>query len=138
MTNSALTMRTLASLISSGVGMVESLDITTDVLENPFYVDLLSKSKKDIQKGLTLSSSIQKKDKLYPILVGEMIEVGEETGKLSEMLEKGAKFYEGEVDAVTKNLSTIIEPVLMIIIGIAVGFFAVSMIQPMYSLGEFI
>jgi|SRR3989344_491672 len=136
--NSALTMRTLSSLISSGVSMVQSLSITGKVLQNPYYSNVLIFAEKEIQKGTTLANIFSKTEKLYPILVAEMIEVGEETGKLSEMLEKGALFYEGEVDAVTKNLSTIIEPILMIFIGIAVGFFAISIIQPLYSIGDFI
>lgn len=91
-----------------------------------------------MQAGAALSTIFTREEYLYPILVGEMAEVGEETGKLSEMLLKAALFYEGEIDAVTKNLSTIIEPLLMVFIGIAVGFFAVSMIQPMYSLSDII
>lgn len=137
-TNSAITMRTLASLISSGVGVVEALSITSKVLQNPYYVEALMRAEKEVQRGVTLASIFQKEEKIYPVLVGEMIDVGEETGKLSGMLLKAAEFYEGEVDAITKNLSTIIEPALMILIGIAVGFFAVSMIQPMYSLGDYI
>ncbi|MAZ40638.1 hypothetical protein CL654_00765 [bacterium] len=136
--NSALTMRTLSSLISSGVSMVQALGITSEVLQNPYYTNVLKTAEKEIQKGTNLATIFNKEEKLYPILVGEMVEVGEETGKLSEMLEKGAIFYEEEVDAVTKNLSTIIEPLLMIVIGIAVGFFAISIIQPLYSIGDFI
>lgn len=136
--NAALTMRTLASLISSGVSMVQALSITGKVLQNPYYSKVLRNAEKEVQKGTNLSAIFNKAENLFPILVAEMVEVGEETGKLSEMLERGAVFYEGEVDAVTKNLSTIIEPLLMIFIGVAVGFFALSIIQPLYSIGDFI
>lgn len=136
--NAALTMRTLASLISSGLGIVKGLEITRDVLQNPYYVEFLTSAEKEVQKGVSLASIFEKDTLLYPTLVGEMIQVGEETGKLGELLNKGAQFYEDEVDAITKNLSTIIEPLIMVFVGIAVGFFALSMIQPLYSLGNFI
>lgn len=136
--NSAVTMRTLSSLISSGVSMMEAIRITGEVLQNPRYVAVMEKAGKEVEQGAPLSAIFTREEYLYPILVGEMAEVGEETGKLSEMLLKAALFYEGEIDAVTKNLSTIIEPLLMVFIGIAVGFFAVSMIQPMYSLSDVI
>lgn len=134
--NSAVTMRTLSSLLSSGVGMVEALTITGRVIQNHYYQAILAECGVAISKGKPLSAVFKLHEKLYPILVGEMVEVGEETGKLSELLLKGALFYEEEVSQATKNLSTVIEPALMIFIGIAVGFFAVSMIGPIYSLSE--
>lgn len=130
--NSARTARTLSSLLSSGVDMLEAISITKDVLQNSYYKDRLKLAEERVQKGIPLSSVFAETD-IYPILVGDMIEVGEETGKLADMLLNLALFYENEVDEATKNISTIIEPVLMVFIGASVGFFAVSMISPMYS-----
>ena len=131
--NVALTTRTLASLLSSGVGVVESITITQDVLQNSKYKKVLNSTLADVQKGIPISSSFIENEKLYEPLVGGMLEVGEETGQLSKMLEEIAEFYENEVSQATKDLSTIIEPILMVVIGCAVGFFAISMITPMYS-----
>ncbi len=131
--NSASTARTLASLLSSGVDMVEAISITRDVLQNSFYKDVMAVAGERVQKGISLSVVIKEHDKIYPLLVGEMVEVGEETGKLTDMLKNVATFYENEVDSATKNMTTIIEPLLMVFIGASVGFFAVSMITPMYS-----
>lgn len=131
--NSARTARTLGSLINSGVDIVRALEITEDVLQNYRYKAVLKEAKEKIQKGDPLSEVFKAHTNLYPMLVGEMMAVGEETGKLSDMLFRLADFYEGEVTETTKDLSTIIEPILMIIIGIVVGFFAISMIKPLYS-----
>lgn len=130
--NSARTARTLSSLLSSGVDMLEAINITKDVLQNSYYKERLQVAGERVQKGIPLSSVFAETD-IYPLLVGDMVEVGEETGKLSEMLLNLAVFYENEVDEATKNMSTIIEPLLMVFIGASVGFFAISMISPMYS-----
>ncbi len=132
--NSARTARTLSSLLASGVAMTKSLEITKEVLQNSYYKDVIDNAIATVQKGGNLSKIFQDNDFLYPVMVGEMVEVGEETGNLSAMLVDIANFYEGEVDDRTKDLSTIIEPIMMIFIGAGVGFFAVSMITPMYSL----
>ena len=131
---SARTARTLASLLSSGVDIVMALGVTIDVVQNSLYKKSLEKARTAIQKGEAMSVVFVEHENLYPAFVGEMIAVGEETGKISEMLLGVAVFYEEDVDERTKDLSTIIEPLLMILIGAGVGIFAVSMLAPTYSL----
>jgi len=135
-TNSARTARTLASLISSGVPYIKAVDITQEVIQNSYYKSVLIKAGKNVELGLPVAKIFEENQKFYPIFVSEMIAVGEETGELGGMLMKVAIYYEDEVEQKTKNMSTIVEPFLMIIVGAAVGFFALSMISPMYSLVE--
>ncbi len=132
--NSASTTRTLGSLISSGVPIVRSLEIVSDVLGNIYFKEAIIDATNKVRKGGSLSETLKRYDNLYPLTVIQMIEVGEETGQTSDILARLADFYEEEVAQVTQNLSSIIEPILMLLIGGAVGFFAISMIQPMYSM----
>ncbi|PIP28521.1 MAG: hypothetical protein COX29_00740 [Candidatus Moranbacteria bacterium CG23_combo_of_CG06-09_8_20_14_all_35_22] len=126
--------RIYSSLLKSGVSSVESLKILSETLTNYYYQNAMKDSATKIQKGITLSSIISKYPKIFPVLVSQMIQVGEETGKTEMILLKLAEFYEDEVSQLSKNMSSIIEPILMIFIGSAVGFFAISMLQPMYSI----
>lgn len=132
--NSARLARTLSSLIESGVPIVKSLQIVSKTLINQYYTNSIDASIKEIQKGQTLSETLKIYPTLYPLLITQMMEVGEKTGTLSNVLKELATFYEDDIDNLSKNLTTIVEPVLMVIIGVVVGFFAISMIQPIYSM----
>lgn len=132
--NSASTARTLGSLVSSGVPIVRSLEITAETLGNVYFKEAISEAAKKVQKGSKLSEALAPYQNIYPSLVIQMLEVGEETGQTSDILQKLAEFFEEEVANATKNFAAVVEPVLMLIIGGAVGFFAISMIQPMYSM----
>jgi len=133
-TYSAVTVRTLSSLISAGVPIVRSLEIVAGTLNNIHYKNAIKDVAERVSRGSKLAEVLQDYDEIYPNLVIQMIAVGEETGETSSILAKLADFFEQEVDNATKNLSAVVEPFLMLIIGIAVGFFAISMIQPMYSM----
>lgn len=135
-TNAARTARTLSSLLSSGVDVLRSLHITGEVVQNYYYRQIIAEASKRVEKGEPLSGVFIERNDLYPILVGEMILVGEETGNIAQMLEQLATFYETEVEQKTKDLSTIIEPILMVVIGATVGFFALAMIAPIYSISD--
>lgn len=132
--NMARFCRTLSSMIASGVSIVKALEIVARTLGNSYYRESIMKASVDVQKGTTLSEFFSQTGKLYYPMMIHMIEVGEETGTLEETLRQVAEFYEDDVEQVTENMSTIIEPVLMLVIGGAVGVFAVAIIQPMYSI----
>jgi type IV pilus assembly protein PilC len=134
--NSARTARTLSSLLSSGVDILSALDIVSDVVQNTYFKDVLKEAREGVGRGEPLSVAFSRNEHLYPAFVGEMTAVGEETGQTNDMYKRLSQYYEDEVDRKTRDMSTIIEPFLMVVIGAAVGFFAISMISPIYSLSE--
>lgn len=133
-TNSAYTIRTLSSLIAAGVPIVRSLEIVSNSLTNVHYKKAIAETAEKVRKGAKLGESLEAYRNIYPDLVIQMMQVGEETGETSEILKKLSDFFEEEVTNATKNLSAVIEPFLMLLIGGAVAFFAISMIQPIYGL----
>ncbi len=135
-TYTARASRTLSSLLSAGVPVLEALAITKAVVRTHTFAKVIEEAEAHVKKGEPLSASFANYTNLYPILMSDMLAVGEETGKVAEMLRQVAEFYEGDVAQRTKDLSTIIEPVLMLLIGTAVGIFAVSMIAPIYQLSS--
>jgi len=134
--NCARFARIYSSLLRSGISVVVGLEIVSKTLSNVYYKDVLVEAIREVQKGVDLSKVIAKYPHIFPILVTQILEVGEETGKTETVLQHLAEFYEEEVSQITKNMSSIIEPILMLVIGGGVGFFAVAMLQPMYSVLE--
>jgi len=135
-TFAARAARTLSSLLSAGVAILDALLIAKEVVHAEAFAKVIEEAEVRVRKGETLSASFAEHTKLYPILMSDMLAVGEETGKVAIMLKQIAEFYEANVAEKTKDLSTIIEPVLMVFIGIFVGIFAVSMIAPIYQLSS--
>ncbi len=131
--NSAILIRSLGSLNSSGIPLIRSLEITSATIGNTYFKKALNEAAEKVKKGEKLSSTLKPYQNLFPFGVIAMMEVGEETGKTSVVLKKLSEFYEQEIIEATKNFSVIIEPILIIILGLGVAFFAISIIEPMYS-----
>ena len=134
--NAARTARTLSSLLTAGVDVMTSLSITAEVVQNSYFREVINTAREGVTAGEALSTAFVKREDLYPAFVGEMMSVGEETGTTADMLKRLAVYYETEVDRKTKDMSTIVEPFLMLLIGSGVGFFAVSMITPIYQMSQ--
>ncbi len=135
-TYSARAARTLSSLLASGVPVLQALSITKEVVHAKVFADVIAEAVVRVKRGEPLSAAFAEKTSLYPIQMSDMLAVGEETGKVAEMLKQIAEFYERDVADKTKDLSTIIEPILMLCIGVVVGIFAVAIIAPIYSLSS--
>lgn len=132
--NLARFARTLGSLLASGVNIVEALHISSETATNHYYQQALINVKRTTSRGSRLAVGLGKYKNYFPDMAVRMIAVGEESGKLEETLFYLADFYEAEVDNTTKNLSTLIEPILLITIGLGVGFLALSIITPIYGI----
>ena len=132
--NSARFSRIFSSLLKSGVPVVEALHITSNTLSNYHFKTALNSIAKHVQKGEQMQDNFLQYPSVFPAMVSQMIGVGEQSGTLSDVLENLADFFEEEVTNTTKNLTSIIEPVIMLVVGAGVAFFALSMMQPMFSL----
>lgn len=132
--NLARFSRNLSSLLSSGVSFVEALQILGQNTPHPSYASVFAAAVDHVKQGKVLSIFLEDFKRLFPPLVTNIMKVGEETGELDAVLREVALFYESEVDQTMKNLTSIMEPVLMVIIGIAVGALAISVISPIYGL----
>lgn len=125
--------RTFGTLINSGVPMMRSLEIVGETLGNAVLADAVERTRSSIREGQKLSQPLANSG-LFPSMVTTMIDVGEESGRLSEMLVKIGDFYDSEVEATVKGITSMIEPMLIIFMGGIVGFIAISVMTPIFKL----
>lgn len=125
--------RTLGTLISSGIPILDGLNITAKTAGNQVIEDAILKVRQEVSQGKTIAEPLSR-SKVFPPMVTEMIAVGESTGALDSMLGKIADFYDDEVDNAVSNLTAMIEPVLMVFLGVTIGFIVISMYMPIFKL----
>lgn len=130
--------RSLNSLLKAGVPINKALDITSSLFSNHVYADIFSLARERVEKGSSLEDALSGNLRLVPILVVKMLAVGEKTGNLEETTSHVARLYEQRVDGITRNLSTLIEPILLVFMGALVGGVALSVILPIYQLPNLI
>jgi type IV pilus assembly protein PilC len=125
--------RTFSGLIAAGVPMLEAIDITGKTSGNKVIERAMDDVRDSVKKGGSLTQPMTKVPEAFPVMVTQMIGVGEETGALESMMSKVADFYEEQVDASVKALTSILEPVMIVVVGAIVGFIVISMYLPMFK-----
>ncbi len=133
--NIARFTRVLSSLLKSGIPIVEALNVAGQSIPNSLYKQAITEASERVKVGKSLTEVLAVHERLFPFLVVQMLEVGEETGSLESILEQIATHFEAQIDATLKNMSSIIEPLLLLIIGGAVGALAYALIIPIYNIG---
>lgn len=134
--NMANFTRTLGLLLKSGLRVTEALSITAETTENLVYRKEYGLTAVSAERGEQISKALGKRSTHFPAMVIHMVAIGEKTGTLSDTLLYLAEMYEGELNDLTKNLSSILEPILMLVMGVVVGFVAVSVIAPIYEITQ--
>lgn len=134
--NLAYFSRTLSSLLEAGISIVEALDVAAGAMGNLAYRKDLEEAKQRIEAGESLGAVLKEKEAHFPPVSAHMVEVGEQTGSLSSTLLYLADFYEDDVDSATENLAEALEPILLIFMGVVVGFIAIAIILPIYKITQ--
>jgi len=127
--------RTLATMFAAGVPLVEALDSVGGAAGNAVFSEATEQIQRDVSTGTSLTTSMQSAN-LFPVMVLQMTSIGEESGSLDQMLGKAADFYEEEVDEAVKALSSLMEPFIIVILGVVIGGIVVSMYLPIFKIGE--
>jgi len=125
--------RTLGLLVGVGVSIINALEITAKVNDNIVVQDAIAQVNKQVEKGISLASATLQSD-VFPQILSQMLAVGEETGKMDEVLLKVSKYFQSESEQALKTLTTAIEPIIMVVLGIGVAFLLIAVIMPIYTL----
>jgi len=127
--------RILSLLLGSGLSIIQALELTANSLSNSVFKNSVLEARKEVEKGGSLAVPIARNE-YFPLIISQMIAVGEETGELDSVLAKVSEYYKEEVDTATDNLSALIEPVMLVLMGISIGFIALAIYMPMFQLSE--
>ncbi len=127
--------RLLGLLLGSGLSIIRALELTAMSLSNDMFKEVIFQAKEEVERGGSLALPIARSD-YYPLIVSSMIAVGEETGELDTVLAKVSQYYKEEVDQATENMSSLLEPIFLVIMGVAVAFIALGVYTPMFQLSE--
>jgi type IV pilus assembly protein PilC len=134
--NLARFMRTLASLLQTDIPIIQSLQIIAKTLGNALFREAMLTAADDLKRGTAIVKSLERFPKLFPPMITQMLSVGEQSGTLDEVSGEIAVFYEEEIDQTMSTLSTVIEPILMLVLGVGVALMAIAIIMPIYSLTQ--
>lgn len=126
--------RTLSLMVGSGVSILDGLHITSGVVGNSLIAEALDDAAANVEKGFPISYAFAKHPDIFPFILSQMISVGEETGKMEDVLSKVSHVFEVEADQKVKTLTSAIEPLVMIVLGLGVGFLVIAIILPIYNL----
>lgn len=127
--------RNLSTLVAGGIPIVKALDAVADIVNNTVYRDIIFEASHQVQNGKSIALALVDREE-FPAIVSQMVQIGESTGKLQEILEKLANFYEKEVEATLKVLTTLIEPLIMLLLGTAVAIMVAGILLPIYNLAS--
>ncbi len=125
--------RTSALLLGAGISLLQALEILADAMDNVLYRNALMEAANKVEKGVSLSQALGQQ-KVFPLILSQMTAVGEETGRLDEVLAKLSSYFESESEQSVKNLTTALEPIIMIVLGLGVGAMVIAIIMPIYNL----
>lgn len=128
--------RALSSLLSSGVPIVKTLQISSELVGNSVYRDRINAAAEDVQRGIPMAETLSSDEFLFPNMVVSMIAIGEQTAEVHSVTAKIAEFYESQVDTIVHSLSRLLEPIVMVCIGLIVGGLVAAVMQPILSIGE--